>query len=164
MAALSKTIKNGVGVVGGGPASLWNAFNWNAFKWGEGSRDIGQNVVKGIASPVSPTTVMKGFSVLHQVSTPLTPVSTVGFRVLHLVTETFSPTSTIGLTLRHRISESITVTGDMSSESLRDAAGYRYNFPDRTSEGESRSFATWSSATSSSSGWTTAAAASTTWS
>lgn len=145
MAALSQTIRNGIGIVGGGPASLWNAHNWNAFKWGEGTLDIGQIVVKGITNALSPTSAR-------------------GVGVLHLITEAFAVSDAFGNTVRRLISESITATGDMTSESLRDASGYIYNFPDRTTEGESRTFATWSSSTSSASGWSTAAAASTTWS
>lgn len=145
MADYSQTIRNGIGIVGGGPASLWNAYNWGAFRWGEGTRDIGQNVVKGITNALSPTT-------------------TVGKAVVHLISESLSPTTTLGLTVRKLISESLTATGDMASERLYDSAGYQHVFPDRTSEGESRTFASWSQAASSTSGWTTASVASTTWS
>lgn len=145
MAAYSQTIRNGVGIVGGGPASLWNAFNWGAFKWGEGTRDIGQNVVKGITNA-------------------LTPATAHGFGVRHLISESFTPAAGFGLTVRHLISESLTATGDMASERVYDGAGYQRNFPDRTPEGESRTFATWSTPASSVSGWSAAGGASTTWS
>lgn len=145
MAALTKTIRNGIGIVGGGPASLWNVHKWNAFKWGEGTLDIGQRIVKLVSSSLSPTT-------------------TVGFRITHLISETLAPTTTVGFSVRKIIAESVTAAGDMSSEHLSDAAGYKYLFPDRTTEGESRSFAAWTAAASSTSGWSTAAAAATTWS
>lgn len=164
MAAHSRTIRNGIGIVGGGPASLWNAFNWGAFKWGEGTRDIGQNVVKQVSSSISPTTSIPGFRVLHQIALSLSPTTTLGKSVTHPIREAISTSDGFGRTLRLLVSESLTATGDMSSERVYDGAGYQRNFPDRTPEGERRTFATWSAPASSVSGWATAAAASTTWS
>ena len=62
------------------------------------------------------------------------------------------------------ISETLTLSGDLGSQQLQDAAGYSYVFPDRTTEGEDRDFTTWTAGTASSSVWTSAAATSTTWS
>lgn len=145
MAAFSKTIRNGIGIVGGGPASLWNAYNWGAFKWGEGTRDIGQNVVHGVGSSFSPT-------------------SSVGKAVRHLISEAFSTTSSVGLTFLKYLSGSLTFSGDMASEQLYDAAGYRYTFPDRTTEGESRTTITWTQGPLGSTTWTESSDPSTTWS
>ena len=145
MTAYTQTIRNGVGVVGGGPASLWNAHLWNAFKWGEGTLDIGQNVVKGVGSSVS-------------------PISTVGKTVVHLITNSLTLSDALGRSLIKGLSNSIAASADMTSEALFDASGYRYMFPDRTAEGEERDFTSWSEGTVSASTWTTAAAASTTWS
>ena len=146
MTAYTQTIRNGVGVVGGGPASLWNAHLWNAFKWGEGTLDIGQNIVKGVGSSLSPTTA-------------------VGKAVVHLLTgDSITLSATIGLAFIKGLSNSISVSGDMASEGLYDAAGYRYMFPDRTAEGEDRDFTTWTQGADATTAWATATAASTTWS
>lgn len=58
----------------------------------------------------------------------------------------------------------ISLSEDLSSEGLRDGSGYLYVFPDRTSEGESRTYVTWTEGTDASSTWSAASAASTTWS
>ena len=96
MAAYSQSIRNGIGIVGGGPASLWNAHLWNAFKWGEGTLDIGQRITKLISSSLSPT-------------------SSVGFRVTHLISETITPTDAQGFSFRKLIAEGLTAAGDMAS-------------------------------------------------
>jgi len=85
--------------------------------------------------------------------------------VLKGISNTLTPTSTIpGFQIRKGISETITVVGDMGSEELSDSAGYEYVFPDRTTEAEDRSFATWSTASSAAGSWTAASAASSAWS
>ena len=146
MADFTQTIRNGVGVVGGGPASLWNAHNWAAFKWGEGTLDIGQIIVHG------------------PVSSSLSPTTTVGKTIVHLISESLSLSASLGLTFIKGLSNTLSVSGDMASEELYDASGYRYMFPDRTAEGEERDFTTWTEGAASATTWTTATAVSTTWS
>lgn len=145
VAAFTQTIRNGVGVVGGGPASLWNAHLWGAFRWGEGTVDMGQQVRKLVTSSLAPTTAT-------------------GVRVQLRIAESITLDSAIGFGLRKLISETVAAAGDLSSQRLRDGAGYQYLFPDRTPEGESRSFAAWTAGAGATSTWSTATAASTAWS
>lgn len=58
---------------------------------------------------------------------------------------------------------SLDVTGDMYSEGLGDGRGYSYLFQDRTTEGESRSTNSWTSATAGTAAWATATVCSTSW-
>lgn len=70
----------------------------------------------------------------------------------------------LGLRLVKLLTVDLSVTGDMSSEQLRDGQGYLYVFPDRTTEGESRATVTWSTSSSQAVSWSSGTAASTTWS
>jgi hypothetical protein len=62
------------------------------------------------------------------------------------------------------ITNSLTLTGDMSSQGLKDSAGYSYVFPDRTTDGEERDFPTWTEGAGQSTTWTTASATTSSWS
>lgn len=60
--------------------------------------------------------------------------------------------------------ETLTVTGDMGSEYLTDAAGFTYVFPSNATNAEDRDIPDWSSATAGSPTWASAAAGGTSWS
>lgn len=62
------------------------------------------------------------------------------------------------------LSETLTLSGDMGAEELLDGQGYRYVFPDRVTDAEDRSFATWSTAAAGGGTWSTFTATSTSWS
>jgi hypothetical protein len=146
MASHSQTIRNGIGIVGGGPASRWNAHNWGSFRWGEGTVDMGQMVVKGVSASFSPLSTV-GKSVVHHVSTG-----------------SLSLSNAHGTIVFKYLAGTITASGDMSSQQLFDMSGYRYSFPDRTTEGESRAFISWTQGAAASSAWSMTTATSTTWS
>lgn len=59
--------------------------------------------------------------------------------------------------------DAVTLSADMGSEALF-SGGYSYVFPDRVTEGESRTFTSWSSGTATQPAWTSATASQTTWS
>lgn len=148
MANFTQTITNTVRCFGQGPSSKWSDYAWNAFKWGEGTTDIKTDVRHLLtAQTVTPSDGYAQKKVYHR-----------------LTAQTISPDTTLYRAWSYRIHESVIVVGDMGSEGLRDGAGYFYVFPDRVTEGEDRSFATWSEASASATTWTAAAAASTTWS
>ena len=87
-----------------------------------------------------------------------------GVAVVHLISNSLTLSDAYGKGVTKLVSETLSVTGDMSSEVLFDAEGYRYVFPDRTTEGEERDFSTWTSGTAASATWTSGTVTSTTWS
>ncbi len=147
MANFSKTITNSVRLFGQGPSSKWSAHNWNAFRWGEGTVDIRTDVVHYTGTALNAASSVQK-SVFHYLDTQLQVLDS-------SVLKSASRTINMG---------AITVGGDLFSETLRDGSGYQYNFPDRTAEGESRTFVTWTQAVDGSAAWTMTTAPSTTWS
>lgn len=147
MTNFTQTLTVSVRFFGNGPASLWNAYNWGAFNWGEGTADIRTQS-------------------LHLISESLTPTSDPARKnVFHLLDgETLTLTSDDYRYYGFTVGSTLSIDADMGSEGLRDGSGYLYVFPDRTSEAEDRSFASWTQGSASSSTWTTAGAAATTWS
>lgn len=75
-----------------------------------------------------------------------------------------SDSANAGHQVQKLVAETLVAAGDLSSERLYDGSGYQHVFPDRTPEGESRSFISWTTAASSTSGWSEASAPSTSWS
>jgi hypothetical protein len=150
MTDFTKTITAAVNCFGQGPASLWNAYNWNAFNWGEGTADIRTDVWHLLtAQTVTPADGYAQKRIAHLL-TPQT-VTLNGMEVFRSYAYTVVVTAS--------------VVGDMGSEGLTDGSGYSYVYPDRTTEGESRAFATWTEQVASAATWATAGAApSTTWS
>lgn len=64
----------------------------------------------------------------------------------------------------HLRAQTLSVGVDMSSEGVRDTHGYSRVFPDRTTQGESRTFTTWATPASASVSWSQATPTTTTWS
>ena len=62
------------------------------------------------------------------------------------------------------LTETLALSGDMASEELLDGAGYRYVYPDRVTDAEDRTFASWSTAAAGGGTWSTFTATSTSWS
>ena len=145
MTAYSITVSNSLRAFGGGPPSLWNAYNWNAYKWGEGTATIPHQVV-------------------HLVTNTLTPDSARFFNFTHLVENTLSPDTTINYRVVFLIQNTLAFTAEPSAEYLQDGEGYTYVFPDRTTNADSRSTASWTSSTGGSAAWTSMAVTTTTWS
>lgn len=144
MTAYSMTVTNSVRFFGEGPSSLWNAYSWNAFKWGEGTATIPHQV-------------------RHLIQSAISPNSSMSFRVVHLIQSALAPDSSVNFVLIRLITNQLAITSDMSSEVLQNG-GYDYVFPDRTTEGERRSTAVYSSSTVSTPSWASQAVATTTWS
>lgn len=148
MADFTQTITNAVRCFGLGPSSKWNSYAWNAFKWGDGTADIKTDVRHLLtAQTITPSDGFAQKKIYHLLDGEILGVTDALYRSYNYV-----------------ISEALSVVGDMESEGLTDGSGYRYVFADRTTEAESRSFASWTEASQSSTTWTTAGAASTTWS
>ena len=148
MADFTQTITNTVRCFGQGPSSKWNEYNWNAFKWGEGTTDIKTDVRHLISESISSSDGFAQKQIFHLLD--MQTVTLDGMEVYR--------------SYAFQVSESVGVVGDMSSEGLTDGSGYRYVFPDRTTEGESRSFASWTQMAGASTTWATATAATNTWS
>ena len=145
MTAFSKNLTNAVRVFGGGPASLWNAYNWNAFNWGEGTVDIPHRITK--------------FLINTQ------PADTANyFRVVHLITNSQQVDDSYPKTPAHLVGSTITVEVGPSRETLMDGSGYEYIFTSNESNLEDRDTAVWVSATVDPDSWSTATIGTTTWS
>ncbi len=119
---------------------------WGTTKWGENSRPMDKAMQHVFSCPV----VTSGFVFSKD--------------VVHYVADSAAVTNALTKQPYFTISETLTLVADMGAESLSDAAGYKYVFPDRVTDGEDRSFATWASAAAAGGTWSTAAAATTTWS
>lgn len=145
MTAFEKSISNGVGFVGGGPASLWNAANWNAFTWGS-SLFIPVDVMHFISDSLTPTEAVTNQDVMHFISAGSMTLSE---------DLTYEPDKLLG--------NSIAPTSN-PDENLFDGAGYYYVFPSNTIDADSRDFPSYTSGSSPGSSWSSATAGSTTWS
>jgi hypothetical protein len=146
MTAYSITVSSPMRFLGLAPTDKWNAYAWNAFKWGEGTAPI-------------------DWDFTHVISSSFSPLSAMAFNVVHLISNdlTFSAGDAENITAY--VSGGVFVmTSETTSEVLRDGQGYLYVFPDRVTDGENRSFTSWTSGTTTSVTWSTAAAAATTWS
>jgi hypothetical protein len=84
--------------------------------------------------------------------------------VFKVISESITPDTTVTKIPLRIIENSISPTSDMGFERLRDSNGYYHVFPDRTTEGEDRDFATWTQGSPSAASWATAADAATVWS
>jgi hypothetical protein len=88
-----------------------------------------------------------------------------GVHVVKLISETLTPDSAMGgFSVVMLVSDSLTPTSEMTSETLRDAAGYSYVFPDRTTDAENRDFVTWTAGSTGTVTWTASSTTSTSWS
>jgi len=85
-------------------------------------------------------------------------------RVVKVITESVTPTLSVQKAVQRVRSLALTLSGETSSETLKDAAGYLYVFPDRTTDAEGRDIPTWTSGVAATASWATAALATVTWS
>lgn len=146
MTAFSKTIVVSISLFGYAPPSLWNQYNWGSFKWGEGTN-------------TTPRTIS------HVYTNSLGSDSTVVNSVSKLIDNSLGSDSTVAKDTGRTIAiGTLGVNVDMAGEALADSEGYAHIFPDRTAQGESRSFETWADAADPSDTWASAAVSSTFWS
>lgn len=140
------TVTNSVRAFGGGPSSLWNAYNWNAFKWGDGTVKIPDRITK-------------------QISNSLTPDSARYFRFVHLVAvDPLTVDSARFVRFKKLIANEISPTGDSTGQYVFDAAGYYHVQPGGTTNNNDRVDSTWAAATRTAPVWAAGTASSTTWS
>ena len=153
MANFTKNISNTVQCLGEGPTTKWGQANgatytmtWGTTKWGEGSFSMFFKVIKVIAN-----------------SEPIT--TTIYKRSVKIVSNSEAVTSEVGKLTNRFITNDLTVVGDLGSEVLKDGSGlYRYVFTSTATDGENRSFASWTAGTDPSTTFTSATAGSTSWS
>ena len=145
MANFTITVTNSVRCFGGGPSSLWNAWNWNAVNWGEGTADVPHAIRHLISEAIG---------------------SDAGFikSIRHLIEEAVGSDTTVYRAYPKVISETIGLSSDMITENLLDGSGYYRVFPGGVTDAEDRATAAWTAATPDTETWSTATAASTTWS
>ncbi len=148
MADHTKNLTNPVRTFGGGPASLWNAYNWNAFNWGEGTAEFTHSVVHVYSNSQPATSAVGSKQVLHYAEAQtVTP------------TDAYAKAPTFNMP-----ANAVTVSGDNSNETLQDGAGYSYVFPSNATNLEDRDDVTWTPAAEPTSSWTSATEAATVWS
>lgn len=141
------TITNSVRAFGGGPSSLWNAYNWNAFKWGEGTTKIPMAFIHLVSLGNLSTDSARGFQLTKLVSIdPLTL------------------DSTRGINLTKAITNDLAVDSDSSDQYLFDSEGYYHVFPGNTTDANERVNSNWSARTGNATTWATSGVTATTWS
>lgn len=83
--------------------------------------------------------------------------------VFKKISNTFTVSDGVTKSVGKKIAEVLYVDADMSSEHLKDAAGYSYIFPNNTDEGESRIDTQYSNVSYNSATYSDVAATATTW-